>query len=847
MNAGRDAARLALTDGIVSRQPPLRLLAAYTRAVDKIVHTAWREAGIGGEAALFATGGYGRSELYPESDIDLAVILNESASPALEKQLEGFVRRLWDIGFKAGIAVRAPQDTRRAAEASAPTYTALRDARQLAGPSALARELDALLTDASLWPMGEYTAAKHDEQRRRHARFGDSTQRLEPSIKESPGGLRDLATISWVGARYLGRKRAGLRDLELAGLLSAGERRALARAARTLARIRLSLHHLGGRNEERLLFDLQPRIAELLGYKARPGALAVERLMQAYYRAATAIARANALLFAELETPSRPDTRSLTPELVARGTRIDFADPEKLREHPGQVFELLQHWQVCPELTGLAPAAQRAIVAALPAVDARFRKTPQARAGFLALLKGPRRVAAALRAMHATGFLNRYLPAFARITGRMQYDLFHVFTVDEHVLRVLANAEALRRGGFESPSEDVAGAAAQLDRPELLYLAALFHDIAKGRGGDHSALGAREARRFCRNHGLGKKDSELVAWLVAEHLALSGTAQKTDLSDPRVIAEFTRRVGDQRHLDYLYVLTVADVEATNPTLWNSWRAALFSELYQSTRHALWRGLEDPVDTAAEIDDCQREARTLLGGGNPAVSALWQQLGDAYFLQYPPEEVAWHTRVLLAAAGPPAVFLRPAPGGVGTAIVIYSSRQVFVFARVTAALAELGLNVQAARCVSVGEDETLDTYLVLGDDAGAVTDPRRIERIKSLLLKALRSKSEATDQVNRAAPRQVRLFNTPTRIRFEEDPAARHSVLELTAGDRPGLLAAVGRSLRRSGGYLSMARIMTAGERAEDVFHITDADGEPLDDAARATLMQALEEEIAAEN
>ncbi|MDN5864360.1 MAG: [protein-PII] uridylyltransferase [Gammaproteobacteria bacterium] len=841
------AARSALAEGIRACRPPARLLAGYSRAADTLLLTAWRDARIGQAAALFATGGYGRRELYPESDVDLAVILDAAPSSELESRLEGFVQRLWDLGFKAGIAVRTLEQTRAAAAGSAPTYTSLRDARLLAGPRRLARALDELLRGEYLWPAADYLAAKYAEQQNRHARYGDSTQRLEPSVKEGPGGLRDMATIGWIAARRLGLGRASLVEIERAGLLLSSERRALAHSARALARVRLCLHHLAGRNEERLLFDLQPRIAELLGYRARPGALAVECLMQDYYRAAATVARANRLLFAELEADPQAATRALGPDLVARGNVLDFSRPDELRERPELMFTLLERWQREPGLGDLAPGARRAVVAALPALDARTRNTPGVRSAFMRIMKAPRRVTEALIVMHETGLLNRYLPAFARISGRMQYDLFHVFTVDEHVLRVVANAEALCRGEFDAPREDLRAAAAQLDRPELLYLAALFHDIAKGRGGDHSALGAREARHFCRRHGLGKHDAELVAWLVAEHLALSITAQKTDLSDPRVIADFTRRVGDQRRLDYLYVLTVADVQATNPSLWNSWRAALFSELYQSASRALWRGLEDPMDPATDIAACKREARALLADVSRDIDALWSQLGEAYFLQYPPEEVAWHTRVLLAAAGPPAVFLRPAPEGIGTAVAIYSSRDVFVFARVTAVLAELGLTVLAARCVPVDENDTFDTYLVLEADASPIDDPRRLARVQALLAEALVSKSEAAARVSRPTPRQVRLFKTPTQIHFHEDPAARHSVLELRASDRPGLLAAVGRSLRRSNTYLRMARIMTAGERAEDVFHITNAAGKPLSSARLEELEAALREEIAAES
>ncbi|MGH8160629.1 MAG: [protein-PII] uridylyltransferase [Gammaproteobacteria bacterium] len=837
--------RAALAAGILARRAPAVLLRAHSRALDTIVATAWREAGTGRGAALLATGGYGRRELYPASDIDLAVVLERAAQPTLKENLEGFVQRLWDVGLKVGIGVRTLPETRVAAADNAATYTALREARRLAGSRALTARFDSVLADKALWPAADYIAAKHDEQLRRHARYGDSTQRLEPSVKEGPGGLRDFATLGWIAARRAGLRHARLLDLERSGLITADERHALAVAWRMLARVRLSLHQLAGRREERLLFDLQPRIAELLGYRARPGALAVERLMQDYYRAAATVARINGLVFATLQALPNEPTRPLAPGLVARGKLIEFDYPERPRDTPSSLFGIFTRWQHEPALEDLAPAARRAIADALPRVDRHFRDDPARHAEFLDLLKAPARVSDALAVMHVTGLLDRYLPAFARIAGRMQYDLFHIFTVDEHVLRVVANTEALLRRRFEPAGEDLRAAAARIDRPEILYLAALFHDIAKGRGGDHSSLGAREVRRFSHRHNLARADAQLAAWLVENHLALSITAQKADLSEPRVIAEFTRRMGEQRRLDYLYVLTAADVRATNPGLWNAWRMALFSQLYQATSRALWRGLDDPVDAAADIAARKHTARALLGGGTPAVTKLWKMLGDPYFLQYQAEEIAWHTRVLLTASGPPAVFLRPAPAGTGTAIAIHASRRVFVFARVTAALAELGLTVLAARCVAVGDDETFDNYLVLEADGSPIDDPDRLRRVRSALTEALAAESD-TSRVVKPAPRQVRMFRTPTRIRFAADPDGRHTVLELHAGDRPGLLAAVARAFRYSQIYLRTARIMTAGERAEDVFHITAADGNPLDEPARATLSAALEREIAAE-
>ena len=840
-----ERARSDLAAGLHKRRSPASLLSAYTRAMDAIVRGLWAECAPGPEAALFATGGYGRRELYPGSDLDLTILLTDSADAAVRARVESLVRRLWDLGPKVGAAVRTLAQTEDAATRDASTFTALCEARRLAGSRRLAAALERLLAAPGIWPESAYLAAKLEERGERHARLGGTAQRLEPSVKESPGGLRDLHTLCWIGARRLDRRQAGLIELERGGLILPRERRRLERAGRILARARLALHLLSGRNEERLLFDLQPRAAELLGYRARPGALAVERFMQDYYRAAATTVHVGNLVFtamAEHPAPAVP----LGADLVARGTAIDFARPEALAQRPDLIFEIFLRWQRNMQLRGLAPSAQRALTAAAPAVTANFRKDPANRGAFLSLLGAPARVAAALATLHEVGLLGRYLPAFARISGRMQYDLFHVYTVDEHVLRVVANAEELVRGRFEPARADLRAAAERIDRPDLLFLAALFHDLAKGRGGDHSVLGAREARRFALGHGLGRAAGDLVAWLVRRHLSLSLTAQKSDLSDPRVITEFARLVGDQRRLDYLYVLTAADVRATNPSLWNSWRAALFGELYQATSGTLWRGLATPLDAASELAARKRETRTLLGGGNPGVARLWQALGDDYFMQYSPAEIAWHTRELLAVSGPPAVFMRPSPDGAGTLIAIYSTRAAFAFGRVTAALAQLGLTIVGARCVPVGGDRTLDTYQVLEHDASPIEDERRLARVKATLVEELARHSGGPPRVTRGAPRQVRLFQTPTRIAIAPDPGERHTVVELTASDRPGLLAAVGRAFRRSAIYLRTAKIMTAGERAEDVFHVTRADGRALEPADVRALEAALYEEIAAE-
>ncbi len=836
-------ARLDLAAGIEHGRSPSGLLSMHTRAHDSILREAWRRQLPGRAIALYATGGYGRRALYPGSDIDLAVLLETTPPESLRIRIERFIRNLWDLGLRVGISVRTLEETGRAAAADITIFTALSESRRLAGDARLDARLFALLADPDLWPAPIYLDAKRQERARRYARFDGSSQRLEPSVKESPGGLRDLMTIFWIAARFLGQRKADLRDLASQGLITIAEQRELAAALRVIARIRLGLHHLANRAEDRLLFDLQPRLAALLGYRPRRGTLPVERMMQDYYRSAGFIARTNALMFLILGDQSAAPARPLAPGLIRRGKYIDFALPESPRITPRLVFDIFRHWQDTPSVHGLAPSAQRAIATALPRIDAAFRADRANMARFLAILRTPSRVHEVLLALHETGVLSRYLPAFARITGRMQYDLYHLFTVDEHVLWVIANIQALREGQFTPARTDLLAAAARIDRIDLLYLAALFHDIAKGRGGNHSHLGAAEARRFTRAHGFSPAERDLVVWLVREHLTLSLTAQKSDLSDPRVIADFAARVGDQRRLDYLYILTVADVRATNPSLWNAWRGALFGELYETASQALWRGLEHPADTAGEIAIRKRDARNLLGGRSAVIERLWNRLGEEYFLQYPAEEIVWHTRNLMTIIHPPAVFLRPAPNRSGTAIMVYCSRGHFAFARMTAALAQLGLTIVAARCVPVGRDITLDTYMVLEADGCPIEDLRQLERVKDFLTGELERDPTSSRRVTRPTPRQVRLFSTPTRITMTADTAHRYTLLELHASDRPGLLATVGRAFRRCGVYLLLAKVMTVGERAEDVFHITDDAGKIPDEATLLELEKTLYAEI----
>jgi [protein-PII] uridylyltransferase len=447
--------------------------------------------------------------------------------------------------------------------------------------------------------------------------------------------------------------------------------------------------------------------------------------------------------------------------------------------------------------------------------------------------------------MNLYGVLGRYIPAFGRIVGRMQYDLFHAYTVDAHTLFVVSNLRRLAMPKFDHELPELSRIMQALPKPELAYLGALFHDIAKGRGGDHSELGSIDAETFCLEQGLSRYDARLVAWLVSNHLIFSVTAQKKDISDPKVIHEFAKLIGDQSHLDYLYVLTVSDVRGTNPKLWNNWKAKLFAEFYERTKRALRRGLENPLDKDELIAETQTNARQLLqqqGFDASRIAAIWQPFTDAYFVRHAPDEVAWHTRVLArrdANDRTPLVAIEQQSGRGGTAILTYTPHNQHSFAHTTALLDQMGLNIVDARIVPTADGYSVDTYHVLEDDGREFTDARRIRELESKLLNTLSNPDDEALKVTRRAPRQVRMFSTATQINFSEDEVNRRTSLELIAGDRPGLLCEVGKILMSEHVAIHNAKIMTVGERAEDVFFVTDEKGQLLGEAARKQLEEKL--------
>jgi [protein-PII] uridylyltransferase len=613
-----------------------------------------------------------------------------------------------------------------------------------------------------------------------------------------------------------------------------------------LWKVRFGLHVLTGRREDRLLFDYQIKLAKLFGYEDASFTLAVEQLMQKYYRTVKDVSLLNEMLlqlFREAFLTQSGPPLPINSRFQIRNDYLEVAHPEVFARHPSALLELFVLLQQHPELRGVRAETIRLIGTHVGLIDEEFRQNPRHHRLFMEILCAPVGVTHELRRMNLYGVLGRYIPSFGRVVGRMQYDLFHAYTVDAHTLFVVSNLRRFAMPKFNDEFPVLSQIMQSLPRQELAYLAALFHDIAKGRGGDHSELGAVDAEAFCLEQGLGRYEARLVAWLVRNHLILSITAQKKDISDPDIIHEFARRVGDQAHLDYLYVLTVADVRGTNPKLWNAWKARLFEEFYERTKRALRRGLETPVDQDELIRETQDQARARMPGiGAEAVTQVWSQWTEAYFLRYSPEEIAWQTGVL-AGREPhddaPLVAIRQVADRGGTAVLTYTPRRLHSFARTTAVLDQMGLTVVDARLITSANGFSLETYVVLEDNGAVIADSNRIREIERGLWRNLQQPEDSPLTVTRRAPRQVRMFSTPTQVNFTIDIRNSRTILELIAADRPGLLSEVGKVFKTLHIAIKGAKIMTVGERAEDVFYITDDDGHLLPEDACRQVQESL--------
>lgn len=846
----------ALDERLLAGTPADEIVAARARAVDALLVDAWqRHLPVDRpDIALIAVGGYGRGELQPASDIDLLILLAPRAESRHRSAIEGFLTLLWDVGLDIGQAVRTVRQCVRVARDDVTIATNLMESRRLCGDDALYQRMRAATGPEQIWPSDRFFRAKLEEQVARHRKFDNTAYRLEPNIKEGPGGLRDIQMVGWVAKRHFGAQT--LAELVDHGFLTADEYRRLAAGQELLWRIRWGLHRLTGRGEDRLLFDHQHELARRFGEQDPNPNRAVEAFMQRYYRSVMELQRLNELLLqffreAILESRDRHPARRLNERFRVRGATLETSHPDVFRQWPPAMLEMFLLMARNHDIRGIRAETLRHLHDDLDVIDAPVRNDPEARRLLLELLREPEHVPRQLFRMNRYGVLGAFLPAFDRIVGRMQYDLFHAYTVDEHTLRVMRNLMHFRSREEPERFALCCDLMQQVKEPELLYLAALFHDIAKGRDGDHSELGAEEAERFCNSLGLSSVQCGLVGWLVRHHLLMSMTAQRRDISDPAVIHEFARTVSSIGHLNHLYLLTVADISATNPNLWNSFKDNLLQELYTKAMQALWRGLDNPIDKEERIVEVQAQARELLADravDPAAVQALWHDLGETYFLRHNADEIAWHTRALIEHGDrdDALVLLRRETQRGSTELFVSRPDHRYRFALVTAILDRMRLSVVDARILTSHSGRTMDTYLVLEANGEPIADEFRVEDIRQGLAQALSTPDRLPSSSGRRASRRLRHFEVPLRVETERNDELGVTAVEVTASDRPGLLSSIARAFLDAGVRVHNARVATVGERIDDVFFVTDEHNRPLGEAGVATLVTAVREHLESE-
>ena len=830
------------------------LVAHRARFIDDILTRAWRHS-IGEAAdaiALVAVGGYGRGELHPHSDIDIMILAEagdlETHGPALER----FLMLLWDLGLEIGHSVRTVEDCIEQSRADITVATNIMEARLLCGPQALFQAMREQTDQNHVWPSRDFFRAKWEEQIARHRKFFDTAFNLEPNIKEGPGGLRDIQMIGWVAKRHFGAET--LNDLVDHGFLTSEEYLTLIQGQTFLWKVRFGLHTLARRREDRLLFDHQRSLAKQFGYEDDDKRLAVEHFMKDYYRTVKELERLNEMLlqlFQEeiLYADESGEPHPINRRFQSRHGFIEVTNPQVFDQHPFAMLEIFLVLAQNPALKGVRAGTIRLLRSRRSLIDDAFRNDLRCRSLFMELLRQPQGITYQLRRMHRYGILAAYLPAFGNVVGQMQHDLFHVYTVDEHTLFVIRNLRRFTVPECHHEFPLCSRISQQLAKPELLYIAALFHDIAKGRGGDHSVLGAEDAEAFCRHHDLSEYDTNLVTWLIRSHLLMSTTAQRKDISDPEVINEFAAKVGKQEYLDYLYLLTVADVRATSPTVWNSWKDALLAELYHSTHKALRRGLSNPVAESEIIAEHQAEARKQLQLQRvmtDKIQQFWSRLDDEYFLRYSGNEIAWHTKGVVehGSSEEPLVLIRQQTERGGTEIFLYTPIRGYQFTTTTTALDQMGLNIVDARIIPSRDNYTLDTYMVLEEDGEPIRGQFRLIEIEEMLQHLLSHPEETPAKVQRQMARQLKHFNIKTRVLFHDDPRNERTVMEVITSDRPGLLSRIARALAACHIRMQNAKIATFGERVEDIFFITNEDNQPLDrDEQKICLMEKIVEAL----
>lgn len=842
INQWRTDVEKQLQESFEHGQPIREVISARANLIDEALQFLWRHAELDQtKLGLFAVGGYGRREMLPYSDVDIMILSEDEITAEQEQLISTFISSLWDVGnFKPGISVRSIRQCVEEATNDLTVATTLIEARLIIDYEHLARWPRRIVSQT--WTDKTFYDAKMEEQHRRYAQHNNTESNLEPDIKNAPGGIRDINQIGWIAKRHFRVNR--IYDLVHLGFISEFELGVLEEAESFLWEIRHHLHRLTKRDENRLLFDYQRDIAAMFGYvreEDKSPNYPIEQFMKRYYRTAQQVSTLNEMLLAYFsESVITPRLPQYERQIVEINDNFKLVDGKLAVQHhkifaekPSAILELFYLLANRPEIEGIRARTLRLLILAAKRIDQAYRDNPEHQALFMAIIRSPYRLYDTMVAMKRYGVLGNYIPAFGQIMGLMQYDLFHIYTVDAHTLLLLRNLNRFKEPEFAKDFPVVSSVFQRLARRDIVFLAALFHDIAKGRGGDHSELGAEDAIEFCRVHGFTERECKLVAWLIHNHLLMSLTAQKKDISDPDVVKDFAEKLGDMEHLDYLYTLTVADINATNPKLWNSWRASLMRQLYTHARDIIRTGLGRPVDYQMLIEDTKFAASEMLVNDFSLadVEKVWQELGDEYFIKESADEIAWHTRAILEHADnpDPLVLMRAHRKSAQDAvqIFIYTRDQPNLFATTVAILDRMNLDVQDARIITATTAFSLDTYVVLDRFGTLLTDPEREATVIHSLTSALRQSDKYPGLMQRRIPRQLRHFDIENTVDVTLNEALQQNMVEISTLDHPGLLAKIGGLFMMQGLDIHSAKIATLGERAEDIFFVTKKDGSPM--------------------
>ena len=808
---------------------------------DVLLWYAWHQYDWDENVSLVAVGGYGRGELHPHSDIDLLILMRKDFSKEYRERIEMFITFLWDIQLKIGHSVRSISQCIDEAKSDISVATNLMETRLVCGNSDLLQLMLKKTGPKKLWRSAKFYKGKIDEQIARHHKHQDTEYNLEPNLKEAPGGLRDIHLINWTAKRHFDLHRRS--QLVYQGFLSEEEYLTLRKDEEFLWKVRYGLHYLAERPEERLLFDHQRKLAAMLGYSDSKDKLAVEKFMQRYYQTVLSIRELTDVLQQYLDEAIYRKNKikvikQVNERFVIKDDYLDTIDDDLFTKHPSALLELFVILGETESLKGIRASAIRQLRLHRKLINKGFREDPVNRELFMRFLRSPFKLSTHLKLMNRYGILGSYLPEFGKIVGQTQHDLFHIYPVDVHTLELITNIRRLVQPKQAAKFPVSAHIYNNLPKPELIIIAALYHDIAKGRGGDHSILGAVDVAEFGERHGLQTQEISLLQWLIENHLLMSTISQREDTSDPDVIYKFAKHVGDQRHLDHLWVLTVADINATNPRLWTEWKGALMSNLYFETKQVLQSGLDQPTNRDAWVNDAKSSVLKILHQHSidkKQATKVWGDVDDQFFLRERAEDIAFFTKGIIDGVdNQPIIQIRDVGVEipVATQIFLHTKSTKNLFAMIAAVLDKLGLSIQDARLQTTSDNRTFDVFYVLDDKDLPVGNNKKLcKNIIDNLTATIKSPEKINLNVSRRTSRQLKNFTMKTKVTLRNDSETDTSVLQVITPDRPGLLAHIANIFSRFDLVLYNAKISTLGERVEDTFYLMTQNNQPIDDEA----------------